>query len=86
MPNPSSVIQVDYEKYFRFNGRILAKAIMEECMLESYFVSSVYKMIIGQTLRFKDLQEIDNNLYTGLNLCLLPSSDVEELEETFSID
>jgi len=55
-------------------------------MLESYFVSSVYKMIIGQTLSFKDLQEIDNNLYTGLNWCLLPSSDVEELEETFSID
>ena len=25
MPNPRSVIQLDYEKYFRFIGRILGK-------------------------------------------------------------
>ena len=86
MPNPRSSLQIDYIKYFKFIGRIIAKAIYEKCMLECYFVSSVYKMIIGQTLNFKDLQDIDNNLYTGLNWCLLPSSDVEYLYETFSID
>jgi E3 ubiquitin-protein ligase NEDD4 len=43
-------------------------------------------MLIGQPLCFKDLQDIDNNLFTGLNWCLLPSSDVEPLYETFSID
>lgn len=55
MPNPRSVVQLDYEKYFRFIGRIIAKAIMEKCMLECYFTPSVYKMILGQTLTFKDL-------------------------------
>jgi hypothetical protein len=86
MPNPRSVVQLDYEKYFRFIGRIIGKAIMEKCMLECYFTPSVYKMILGQTLNFKDLQDIDNHLYTGLNWCLLPESDVEMLYETFSID
>ena len=68
------------------SGRIIGKAIMEKCMLECYFTPSIYKMILGQTLNFKDLQDIDNHLYTGLNWCLLPESDVEMLYETFSID
>lgn len=59
---------------------------MEKCMLECYFTPSVYKMILGQTLTFKDLQDIDNHLYAGLEWCLLPNSDVEMLYETFSID
>jgi len=47
MPNPRSIVQLDYDKYFRFIGRIIAKAIMEKSMLECYFTPSVYKMILG---------------------------------------
>ena len=41
-------------------------------------------MLIGQRLAFKDLEDLDNQLYTGLNWCLQSSSDVETLDETFS--
>lgn len=41
-------------------------------------------MLIGQRLAFKDLEDLDNHLYTGLNWALQPLSDVDSLDETFS--
>ena len=86
MPNPRSSIQINYTSYFKFIGRVIAKAVFEDCRLECYFVSPLYKMIVGQTLTFKDLQDMDNGLYTGLNWALLPDSDVQDLYETFCIE
>ena len=43
-------------------------------------------MLVGQTLTFKDLQDIDNELYTGLNWVLLPDSDLEYFYENFCIE
>lgn len=84
MPNPKSYVQTDHIRYFKFIGRVIGKALFEGCLLECYFVRSVYKMLIGQKLAFQDLEDFDNNLYVGLNWCLQPSSDVEALYETFS--
>lgn len=85
MPNPKSYVQPDHIRYFRFIGRAIGKALFEGCLLECYFVRSVYKMIVGQKLNFKDLEDFDNHLYVGLNWCLQPSSDVTDLYETFSV-
>ena len=84
MPNPKSYIQTDHIRYFKFIGRVIGKALFEGCLLECYFVRSIYKMLIGQKLNFKDLEEFDNNLDVGLNWCMQPQSDVEALYETFS--
>lgn len=84
MPNPKSYVQTDHIRYFKFIGRVIGKALFEGCLLECYFVRSVYKMMIGQKLNFKDLEDFDNNLYVGLNWCLQPTSDVAALYETFS--
>ena len=43
-------------------------------------------MLVGQTLTFKDLQDIDNELYAGLNWVLLPDSDLLYFYETFCIE
>lgn len=85
MPDQKSYVQPDHLRYFKFVGRAIAKALFEGCNLECYFVKSVYKMLIGQKLSFKDLEDFDNNLYVGLNWCLQPQSDIEALYETFSI-
>ena len=85
MPDSKSGVQGDHLRYFKFVGRAIAKALFEGCNLECYFVKSIYKMLIGQKLNFKDLEDFDNNLYQGLNWCLQPHSDVSALMETFSI-
>lgn len=83
MPNPKSYVQTDHIRYFKFIGRCIGKALFEGCLLECYFVRSIYKMMIGQKLSFQDLEDFDNNLYVGLNWCLQKTSNVEELYETF---
>jgi len=85
MPDAKSYVQPDHLRYFKFVGRAIAKALFEGCNLECYFVKSLYKMLIGQKLSFKDLEDFDNNLYVGLNWCLQPHSDIDALYETFSI-
>jgi len=85
MPDSKSYVQGDHLRYFKFVGRALAKALFEGCNLECYFVKSIYKMLIGQKLNFKDLEDFDNNLYQGLNWCLQPHADMAALMETFSI-
>jgi len=47
MPNPKSAVQPDHIRYFRFIGRVIGKALFDGCLLECYFVRSMYKMMIG---------------------------------------
>ena len=54
MPNPKSYVQGDHLSFFKFIGRVIGKALLENCNLECYFVRSMYKMMIGQKLNFKD--------------------------------
>lgn len=63
MPNPKSYVQQDHIRFFKFIGRIIGKALFENCLLECYFVRGMYKMIIGQKLNFKDLEDLDNRLF-----------------------
>jgi hypothetical protein len=52
MPNPKSYVQAEHIRYFQFIGRVIGKALFEGCLLECYFVGSLYKMLIGQKLNF----------------------------------
>jgi hypothetical protein len=86
MPNPKSYVQPDHIRYFKFIGRVIGKAMFDGCLLECYFVRSMYKMMIGQKLSFKDLEDLDNNLFVGMKWCLGDSSDIAALMETFCVD
>jgi E3 ubiquitin-protein ligase HUWE1 len=44
---------------FRFVGRIIGKALCEGQLLDCYFVRAIYKMMLGQTLELKDLEDFD---------------------------
>lgn len=69
-PNPRSNVEVDHLRYFKFIGRIIGKALFDECLLECYFVKSLYKIMIGEKLSFADLEDFDHELYTNLKWCL----------------
>jgi E3 ubiquitin-protein ligase HUWE1 len=80
-PNPKSYVEHDHLKYFKFIGRVIGKALFDECLLECYFVKSLYKIMTGEALTFADLEDFDNEFFNNLKWCL--ENDVEPLYATF---
>jgi E3 ubiquitin-protein ligase HUWE1 len=83
-PNPKSNVERDHLRYFKFIGRVIGKSIFDECLLECYFVRSLYKIMSGEALTFYDLEDFDNEFFNNLKWCL--ENDVEALNTTFSIE
>ena len=83
-PNPKSDIERDHLRYFKFIGKVIGKALFDECLLECYFVKSLYKIITGEPLLFSDLEDFDNEFYNNLKWCL--DNDVDPLLATFVVE
>ncbi|KAJ2233132.1 E3 ubiquitin-protein ligase tom1, partial [Coemansia sp. RSA 455] len=47
-PNPQSWVNPDHLQYFKFVGRIIGKAIVDQRVLDAYFTRSFYKHILGR--------------------------------------
>ena len=62
-PDPKSHQDKDHLRYFKFIGRIIGKALLDECLLECYFVKSLYKIMIGEPLAFSDLEDFDFKIF-----------------------
>lgn len=50
--NPSSHCNPNHLSYFKFVGRIVAKAVYDNRLLECYFTRSFYKHILGKSVRW----------------------------------
>ena len=50
--SPSSHCNSNHLSYFKFVGRIIAKAIYDNKLLECYFTRSFYKHVLGQSVRW----------------------------------
>ena len=86
MPNPSSHFNPNHLSYFRFIGRIIAKAIFDNKFLDCYFTRAFYKHILGVPVKYTDMESVDNEFYK--NLVSIIESDIDTLgvDLTFSID
>ena len=51
LPNPASHCNSNHLSYFKFVGRIIAKAIYDNKLLECYFSRSYYKHILGKPVK-----------------------------------
>ncbi len=51
IPNPASHCNSNHLSYFKFVGRIIAKAIYDNKLLECYFSRSFYKHILGKHVK-----------------------------------
>lgn len=49
--NPSSHCNSNHLSYFKFVGRIIAKAIYDNKLLECYFTRSFYKHVLGLAVK-----------------------------------
>lgn len=86
MINPSSHCNSNHLSYFKFVGRVIAKAIYDNKLLECYFTRSFYKHILGKPVKYTDMESEDYEFYKGLVYLL--EHNVEELgtELTFSLE
>ncbi|CAF1298860.1 unnamed protein product [Adineta ricciae] len=86
MPNPSSHINTNHSQYFKFIGRVIAKAIFDNKFMDCYFTRSFYKHILGIPIRYTDMESVDLQFYK--NLVMLLENDLQQLglDLTFSLD
>lgn len=86
IPNPSSHYNPNHLSYFKFVGRIIAKAIYDNKLLECYFSRSFYKHILGKPVTYSDMESEDYAFYQGLVFLL--EHHISELgyELTFSTE
>lgn len=85
-PNPSSHCNANHTQYFKFIGRVIAKAIFDNKFMDCYFTRSFYKHILGIPVRYTDMESVDLQYYR--NLVMLLENDIQQLglDLTFSID
>ncbi|KAG8815768.1 hypothetical protein FRC18_001326 [Serendipita sp. 400] len=83
--NPFSSVNPEHLNYFMFVGRVVGMAIFHRRFLDSYFVSSFYKRIVGKPTALADLESVDADLYRSLKWTL--ENDITDiLDETFTIE
>ncbi|XP_037091019.1 E3 ubiquitin-protein ligase HUWE1-like [Pollicipes pollicipes] len=72
--------------YFKFVGRVIAKALYDNKLLDCYFTRSFYKHILGISVKYTDMEAEDYEFYKGL--VYLIENDISEMgyELTFSTD
>ncbi|XP_018490001.1 E3 ubiquitin-protein ligase UPL1 isoform X2 [Raphanus sativus] len=84
-PNPNSVYQNEHLSYFKFVGRMVAKALLDGQLLDVYFTRSFYKHILGVKVTYHDIEAVDPDYYKNLKWLL--ENDVSDiLDLTFSMD
>ncbi|XP_021771401.1 E3 ubiquitin-protein ligase UPL1-like isoform X1 [Chenopodium quinoa] len=84
-PNPNSVYQTEHLSYFKFVGRVVAKALFDGQLLDVYFTRSFYKHILGVKVTYHDIEAVDPDYYKNLKWLL--ENDVNDiLDLTFSMD
>ncbi|OVA20116.1 Ubiquitin-associated domain/translation elongation factor EF-Ts [Macleaya cordata] len=84
-PNPNSVYQTEHLSYFKFVGRVVAKALFDGQLLDVYFTRSFYKHILGAKVTYHDIEAVDPDYYKNLKWML--ENDVSDIPDlTFSMD
>lgn len=84
-PNPNSVYQTEHLSYFKFVGRVVAKALFDGQLLDVYFTRSFYKHILGVKVTYHDIEAVDPDYYKNLKWLL--ENDVHDIPDlTFSMD
>jgi E3 ubiquitin-protein ligase HUWE1 len=80
-----SYVNPDHLSFFTFIGRIVAKAMYDDCKLEAYFTRSFYKHMLGKKVDSSDMEALDPDFYKNLQW-MLDNSIEGVLDLTFSAD
>lgn len=84
-PNRTSWVNPEHLSFFKFIGRVIGKAIYDNCFLDCHFTRDVYKSILGRSVSLKDLETIDLEYYKSL-MWMLENDITDIIIETFSVE
>jgi E3 ubiquitin-protein ligase HUWE1 len=56
--------------YFEFIGKIMAKAIYDGMMIDCYFTRIIYKLILGTSISYHDMEDYDPVYYNSIKWLL----------------
>ncbi|KAK1942989.1 E3 ubiquitin-protein ligase UPL6 [Phytophthora citrophthora] len=88
-PNPGARFLVDTRKEvldrYRFLGRVLAKAVYENILVEPQFAAFFLNKLLGKFNYIDDLHSLDPELYKSLMRLKHYDGNVEDLALTFSV-
>lgn len=79
---PHRLLKANYDtlEYFRFIGKLIAKALLDNITINLCFNKIIYKMIIDEPVTLEDMKFIDNALYSSLiNLKTIDPTMIEDL-------
>ena len=82
--NPRSGVNDGHLDYFRFFGRFVAKALIDQQLLDMQFDRIFYKQLLQQKVLMRDLKEVDPSLHKSLNW-ILENDITDVIYETFSV-
>lgn len=86
IPNPSSQINPNHLDYFKFIGKVIAKAIYDNKLLDCYFTRSFYKHILGKQVHYTDMEAEDYAFYQGMVYLLEHDLNEIGMELSLSIE
>lgn len=84
--NSSSHVNHYHLEYFKFVGRMIAKALFDNKLLDVYFSRSMYKHILGSTVHYSDIEAEDYTFYQSMKYLLEHNISEIDNELTFSTD
>ena len=83
-PNRLSYLNSNHLDYYKFVGRLIARALMQPQCVDAHFSASFCKQILHRVPNFDDLKEIDDVLFESLKY--MQNNDVDSLEMFFAIN
>ncbi|XP_065351363.1 E3 ubiquitin-protein ligase HUWE1 isoform X4 [Cloeon dipterum] len=86
MINSTSYCNHNHLSYFKFVGRVIAKAIYDNKLLECYFTRSFYKHILSKQVKYTDMESEDYTFYKGLEFLMEHSVKEMGYDVTFSTE
>lgn len=84
-PNRASGINSEHLNYFKCVGRIIGKAIHDGRLLDAYFTRSFYKLMLGRSVDYRDIEAVDPAYYKSL-VWMLENDITDIIDLTFSIE
>ena len=84
-PNRASGVNFDHLSYFKCVGRIIGKAIHDGRLLDAYFTRSFYKLMLGRSVDYRDVEAVDPAYYKSL-VWMLENDITDIIDLTFSLE
>ncbi|OBZ91840.1 E3 ubiquitin-protein ligase ptr1 [Choanephora cucurbitarum] len=84
-PNRASGVNSEHLSYFKCVGRIIGKAIHDGRLLDAYFTRSFYKLMLGRSVDYRDVEAVDPAYYKSL-VWMLENDITDIIDLTFSIE